>query len=92
LNGIQGLFRQPFAGLVKGFFSGKDFQPLNLFLSRIGFLDGCINDVPGCPPDIRAGTIAFDKRDDGKIGNGQAAIAVYRDVAERSHSYLFVIS
>src|SRR5262249_55246531 len=49
------------------------FFPGDLFLARIGFLDGRVEHADGRPPDVGARAVAFDEGDDGLVRHVELA-------------------
>src|SRR4051794_18302907 len=54
LERLNRVVRQPIIKSVLGGFTGEYFEPRNLFLSAVGFLNGCIKNLFAGGPDIGA--------------------------------------
>mmetsp|Transcript_2626 Transcript_2626/g.5103 ORF Transcript_2626/g.5103 Transcript_2626/m.5103 type:complete len:225 (-) Transcript_2626:127-801(-) len=80
---FKGLLRKPASSLAESLFSGQDLKPLHLALAAICLFHCSVKNLDTRSPNIRANTIAFNKRDNGLIryvqlasgahGNGGAA-------------------
>jgi hypothetical protein len=68
-RGVDALIRQPGVELAIGLFAGKDFKPLDGALAAVGLFDGGVEDPLRGLPDVAAGAVAFDERDDRVVGN-----------------------
>src|SRR5688572_3752350 len=66
---------KPVVGLVERLLAGQDLHPRDLPLAAVGFLNGGIEDADAGAPDVRAGAVAFDERNDRAIGDAELAPA-----------------
>ena len=60
-------------GLI-GLLAGKHFHPVNLAFAAVRLLHGRVEHPYACTPDVAAGAVAFDERDDRLIGHAQLAV------------------
>ena len=60
-------------GLV-GFLAGENLHPMNLALAAVGLLHRGVEHPHARPPDVAAGAVAFDERNDGLVGHVQFAV------------------
>ena len=72
-GGVDGVVGQPGAELAVGLFAGEDLKPANGALAAVGLLDGGVEDALRGLPDVAAGAVAFDERNDGIVGNDELA-------------------
>ena len=72
--GGDGLVRQPGVEQVVRLLAGVHLHPVDLALAAVGLLHGCIDDAHRGAPDVRAGAVAFDERDDRLVGNVELAV------------------
>jgi hypothetical protein len=63
-KGLDGFVRQPVVELLEGFLARVDFLPRNFFSPSVRLLDGGVEDAHAGAPDVAAGAIAFDERND----------------------------
>ena len=75
-GGGHGVVGEPGGELAEGFFAGEDFKPADGALAAVGFLYCAVEDALRGLPDVAAGTVAFDERDDGAIGDLKLAVGV----------------
>src|SRR5260370_28810730 len=75
-DGFDGIVGQPFPKGVKGFFASENFVPGNFALAAIGLVDGCVENATRSFPDVAAGAIALDERNDRIVRHLQLAAAV----------------
>src|SRR6266700_3983908 len=80
-DSVHGGLGQPVAKLGKGFFSGKDFQPVDLAFAPVSLLYRAIKNAHRRCPYVATGTIAFDVRNNGIIRDLQLAPAVCNGAA-----------
>ena len=73
--------RQPIVELPEGFFAGEDLKPANRALAAVGFFNRGVEDTLRGLPDIAAGAVAFDKWNDGMVGNFELPVAVFDRLA-----------
>ena len=76
---LDGLVGQPALELIERLLAGIDFHPGDLALAAVNFLDRVVEDVLRRAPDIGAGAVAFDKRNDRPVGNVQSVIGAKGD-------------
>src|SRR5215831_6657975 len=76
-NGFHRIVREPFLECIESLFTGENFVPCDLALAAISMLDGRVENAPRSFPDVAAGAIAFDERDDRVVRNLQLAPAVF---------------
>jgi hypothetical protein len=57
--------------VLEGLLAGEDFVPGDLALARVRLGDGGVEDADGGAPDVAAGAVAFDVRDDGAVGDDE---------------------
>ena len=62
--GGDGFVGQPVAGVLEGLLAGEHFHPHQLALAAVGFRNGRVEHAHRCAPDIGAGAVAFDERND----------------------------
>ena len=72
--GRDGFVRQPGVEQVVGLLAGVDLHPVDLALAAVGLLHGGVEHAHRGAPDVRAGAVAFDERDDRLIGHGELAV------------------
>ena len=75
-RGGYGVIRQPGGELAEGLLAGEDFKPLDLALAAVGLFDCCVKDALRGLPDVTAGAVAFNERDDGMVRNFKLAVFV----------------
>ena len=73
LERLDGVVRQPVVELVLGSFAGEDFHPGDLAFAAVGLLHRGIEHAQARGPDVRAGAVAADERNDRVVGNGEFA-------------------
>ena len=73
-EGLDGFVGQPGLPLVERLVAREHFHPRDLALAAVDFLDRVVEDVLRRAPDVGAGAVAFDKRDDRAVGNFQSVI------------------
>ncbi len=56
--------RKPVIELLETLFAGVDFLPGDCALATVGFPDSCIEHTHARAPDVGAGAVAFDERND----------------------------
>ncbi len=61
---LDGVVGQPRVELLETFFAGKDLAPLHAALAAVRFRYGRVEDTNARAPDVGAGAVAFDERDD----------------------------
>src|SRR5208337_1609861 len=92
-DGADGVVGEPGLKTSLGFLAGKNFVPGYGALTLVRLFDSGVEDADGRFPDIAAGAVAFNERDDRVIGNAVLAVAVFdfstvgwnRDSVERRH-------
>src|SRR5262249_55601333 len=84
---------QPVLEAVEGLLAGGDLHPGDPPAAAVGLLDGGVEDRLAGPPDVGAGAVALDERDDGMLGNLELPVRVADRVAcgdgddgERGHA------
>src|ERR1019366_3672610 len=93
-DGADGVIREPVLKASLGFLAGKDFVPGYRALTLVRLFNRGVEDADGGFPDIAAGAVPFNKRDDRVIGNAILAVAVFdllpigwdRDSVVRRHA------
>ncbi len=78
---VHGILRQPFLEFVVSLFPREHFEPCHLALAAIGVLDGGVEYALRRLPDIAAGAVAFDVRNDGTVGNAELPAGVFDRLA-----------
>ena len=81
---IERLLRQLLAELLEGLVAGEDLVPVNLALAAVDLLDRAVDDVPRRAPDVGAGAVAFDVRDDRIVRDDDACCSRSRCGCRRS--------
>src|SRR5690606_6151673 len=82
----HGFIRQPGVEQIVRLLTGEYFHPVNLALAAVGLRDGCVHDANRRTPDVRAGAVAVEEREDGVIRNGELAVVDGDFLALRGHS------
>jgi len=77
----HGIVRKPGLELAKGLFAGKNLKPLDGPLAAVGFFHGCVEYPLRRLPNVAAGAVAFNKRNDGMIGDFELPVAVLNRLA-----------
>ena len=72
--GRDGLVRQPGVEQLVRFLARVDLHPVDLALAAIGLLYRGVHDAHAGSPDVRAGAIAFDERNDGVVRDGELTV------------------
>src|ERR1019366_7262667 len=93
-EGADGVVGEPVLKASLGFLAGKDFVPRHGALTLVRLFDSGVEDADGGFPDVAAGAVPFNERDDRAIGNAVLAVAVFdllpigwdRDSVERRHA------
>ena len=75
-RGVDGVIGQPGFEFAEGLFAGVDLEPLYGALAAVCLLHGRVEDALRGAPDVAAGAVAFDERDDGMVGNGEFSIGI----------------
>ena len=75
-RGRDGVVGQPVAELAEGFFAGKDLEPTNGALAAVGFFNRGVKDALRGFPDVAAGAVAFNERNDGVVRNLELPVQV----------------
>ncbi len=86
--GLDGFVGQPGVEEVVGLLAGIDLHPVDLALAAVGLGDRGVEHAHGGAPDVGAGAVAFDERDDGLVGNGELAVGDRDLLALRGHDEL----
>ena len=73
---VDGVIGEPGFELAEGLFAGVDFEPLYGALAAVRLLDCGVEDPLRGAPDVASGAVAFDKRDDGMVGDGEFSIGI----------------
>ena len=69
---------QPAGELAEGFFAGKDLKPADGALAAVGLFDCGVEDSLRGLPDVAAGAVAFNKRNDGIVGDCELPVRSIR--------------
>ena len=75
-GGGDGVVGQPGAELAKGLFAGEDLKPADGALAAVGLFDRGVEDALRGLPDVAAGAVAFNERNDGVVGDLILPVAV----------------
>ena len=75
-EGVDGILGEPLFELFEGFFARENFHPRDFALAAKGFFDGCVEHAARRDPNVASRTVAFDKGDDGVVGNLKFAALV----------------
>ena len=75
---LDRLVRQPVVELLEALLAGVDFHPRDLPLAAVGLLDGGVEHADAGAPDVRAGAVAFDERDDRIVRHDELVRCVRR--------------
>ena len=78
---IDRLIRQPRLEFAKGLFSRVNLEPLHRALAAVRLLYRRVENPLRGAPDVAAGTVAFNKRDDGVVGNREFSIGILNRLA-----------
>jgi len=62
LERLDGFVREPVVEFLERLLTGPDFEPFDLALTGIRFLDGGVEHADAGGPDVRAGAVATDER------------------------------
>src|SRR5690606_11396455 len=73
-DGLDRVVDQPLAELVEALLAGVDLEPDDLPLAAVRLLHGGVDDRPCGRPDVRAGAVALDDRDDGVVRDHAPAV------------------
>src|SRR5207248_11119696 len=84
-NGIHGIVRQPRFEFAESFFAGEDLVPDYATPAAIAFIYGSIEDAPRSSPDIAAGAVSLDVRNDRIFRNDKRLVVVSDPGAIRRH-------
>ena len=79
-EGLDGLVGQPVLPLIERLLARKHFHPRDLALAAVNFLDRVVEDVLRRLPDVGAGAVALDERNDRAVGNFQSVIGAKSDL------------
>src|SRR5207248_1386542 len=66
---FHGVVRQPVVESLEGFLASEYLHPCDLALAAVGFLDGGVEDADAGTPDVGAGAVALDERDNRPVGH-----------------------
>ena len=66
--------RQPAVRLLEALLAGVDFHPGDLLLAAVRLLDRRVEHAHAGAPDVGAGAVAFDERDDRIVGHDELAV------------------
>src|SRR4029078_5993277 len=72
---VDGFVREPAIELLEGFLARVDLHPGDLPLAAVDLLHRGIEDMHGRAPNVGAGSVTFDERQDRSIGNFELAVA-----------------
>ena len=89
-DGVDGVVGQPGIELGLGFFSGEDFVPGDAALALVGLLHGRIEHAQRGLPDVAAGAVAFDERNDGVVRDLILAAGVADLLSVRRYRYAVI--
>ena len=70
-EGLDGLVGQPVVELGEGLLAGVDLGPRDLAPALVGLLDRGVHDAHARAPDVAAGAVPLDERDDRAVGDVQ---------------------
>ena len=93
-KGLDGLVRQPVVELLEAFLARVDFHPRDLLLAAVRLRDRRVEHAHARAPDVGAGAVAFDERDDRIVGNDELSVlaldrrSILRDGREFGMSFL----
>jgi len=73
--GLDGRVGQPGVVVVVGFLAGVDLEPVDLALAAVGLLHCGVQHPHRGAPDVGAGAIALDERNNGVVRDRQLAVA-----------------
>src|SRR5208282_3833121 len=76
-DGADGVVGEPALKTGFGFLPGKDLVPRDRALALVRLFDGSVEDASRGFPDIAAGAVSFNERDDRAIGNAVLTVAVF---------------
>src|SRR5208282_1748024 len=71
---FDGFVGQPAVPILERLLAREHFHPRDLALATVNFLHRVVENVLRRAPDVGAGAVAFDKRDDRAVGNVQGMI------------------
>ena len=83
-HGFHGFVGQPLLEFVVCFLAREYFKPGDLALAAIDQLHGGVKHAPRRLPDVASRAIAFDKRNDGPVGNDEFPVRVFESVVRRT--------
>ena len=87
-----GFFVQPAIVLLKRLLARIDFHPVDFLFALVGFFHGCIEHARRSAPNIAAGAVAFDIRNDWVVGNLNLFVGSHGDLcAARRDFYHFIL-
>src|SRR5262249_4224826 len=93
LEGRHRILGQPVLEAVEGLLAGEDLHPGDPLATAVGLLDRGVEHRLARTPDVGAGPVALDERDDRAIGNLEPAVRAADRVAwgnghdgERGHA------
>ena len=69
LERVDRLVGQPVLEAVERLLAGEDLHPGDLPLAAVGLLDGGVEDRLAGAPDVGAGAVALDEREDRMVGD-----------------------
>src|ERR1017187_1684074 len=89
-NGVDGVIGEPGVEFGFGFLSGEDLIPGDSALAFVGFLDRGIEDAQGGLPNVAAGAIAFNERNDRIVGNVILSVGITDFLSIRWYRYTVI--
>jgi hypothetical protein len=75
-RGVDRVIGQPVLKLPISLLAGEDFEPGDRAFAAVSLLDGSVEDTLRGAPDIAAGAVAFDVRDDGVVRHLILAVGI----------------
>src|SRR5437762_3583259 len=76
LDLFEGFFGQVVVEILLRLIAGKDLHPVDLALPGVRLLHRAVDDVLRGAPDVGAGAVALDVRDDRIVGDDDLAVAI----------------
>ncbi len=74
LERLDGVVRQPVVEFLEAVFAGENLEPGDFLFAAVGFGHRRVEHAHAGGPDVRAGAVAADERDDRMIGHGELAV------------------
>src|SRR5438132_10145983 len=79
LAGVDRVLGEPVLEAVEGLLASKDLHPGDAALAAVGLVHGGVEDGLAGAPDVGAGAVALDEREDGVGGDVEAAVGAGLD-------------